>query len=92
MKGTLSTLGLGALLCLPCLAVGIGALGIAAGGAAVVALVQRPEIQAAGVLLVIAAIVLGRRHFLLRERSCSTCGVKLEQGASGGRVQHEHTP
>ena len=92
MKGTLSTLGLGALLCLPCLAVGAGALGIGAGGATIIALAQRPEVQAAGVLLVIAAIVLGRRHLLLRQRSCSTCGVELEQGATGGRIQHEHTP
>lgn len=53
---TLAALGLGALLCLPCLAL-IAGVSVAASGAAILTLVSNPFAQAGAALLVIAALV-----------------------------------
>ncbi len=68
-KQTLAALGVGALLCLPCLAV-IAGVSAAASGAAVVALVRDPVAQALAVLLVIAALVATWRYVAYR-RACA---------------------
>ena len=69
MRETLAALGLGAVLCLPCLAV-IAGVSVAAPGAAVLALVRDPVAQALAMLLVIAALVAIWRYVAYR-RACA---------------------
>lgn len=92
MKGLLGTVGLGFLVCLPCLAVIAGGFGLAAGGASLVAFAQHPLVQATGVLLVLAAIVVGYRYLMRMQRACPQCELERTQGTAPGTVRHElHT-
>jgi hypothetical protein len=83
MKETLGVLGLGALICLPCLALALG-LGGAVFGGALVALTTQPLVQASGALLMVGGIVAGV-WYARRRRACPSCGLL----AAGDR--HTHT-
>ena len=90
-KQTLAALGLGALLCLPCLAI-IAGVSLAAFGGALVAFAQHPLVQAAGVLFALAAIVVGYRYLMRMQRACPQCELERTQGRAPETVRHElHT-
>lgn len=75
MKETLGLLGLGALLCLPCLALALGVGGAVFGGA-LVALATQPDVQAIGALLLISGIVAGV-WYVRRRRACPSCRLRI---------------
>jgi hypothetical protein len=82
MKETLGVLGLGALICLPCLALALGVGGAVFGGA-LVALTTQPVVQASGALLLTAGVAAGvwyARH----RRTCPSCGLQT----AGDHHQH----
>lgn len=70
MKGTLATLGLAALLCLPCLLL-LGGGALIASGALTLVLVRSPLIQGAALLALLAGAAVGWRH-LAHRRACET--------------------
>ncbi len=74
MKELFGTIGLGALVCLPCLAV-IAGVSLAAFGGGLVALATNPATQAVGLLLLLAALAVGA-WYARRRRACPTCGVR----------------
>ena len=75
MKSWLSAAGLGFLVCIPCLFV-IAGISLAAFGGGLVAFATSPVTQAAGALLLLAAFAFGVWYLRLRQRPCSTCGVR----------------
>jgi hypothetical protein len=87
-KQTLATLGLGALLCLPCLAV-IAGVSVAASGAAVLTLASSPLAQALAVLLVIAALVATWRYVAYRRACAVEPPARLAHRVSDGMEHGE---
>lgn len=69
MKSTLAGLGLGALVCLPCLLV-LGGGGLALSGALTAALSRDPVVMAAGLSVALVGVTLGWR-WLARRRACA---------------------
>ncbi len=88
MKGTLSTLGLGALLCLPCLAIGLGLVGFASGGA-ILAVGQQPVVQAAGAVAGLVGLALAARPLLRRGQDCRECEIARARGVAPDSTGHE---
>ena len=74
MKSALGTVGLGFLVCIPCLAV-IAGVSLAAFGGGLVGFATNPATQASGLLLLLAALALGA-WYARRRRACPTCGVR----------------
>ena len=73
MKQTLAALGIGALVCLPCLLV-VGAAGVAASGA-LLAFVHAPAVQGAGLVILIVVTALVWRW---RGAACAIEGCEPE--------------
>lgn len=84
MKQLLGALGLGALVCLPCLLLA-GAAGIAAGGAPL-ALVNEPLVKGAGLAIVVVSAGLAWRRW--PQRACEIGGgvPQASAGAPGARL------
>ena len=80
-KQTLAVLGLGATLCLPCLAL-IAGVSVATSGAAVLALVRDPVAQVLAALLVVATIVAIWRYVAYRRE----CAVDRTASGLGSRA------
>ncbi len=74
MKSLLGTVGLGALVCIPCLLV-IAGVSLAAFGGGLAAFATNPATQAAGLLLLLAGLALGA-WYVRRRRACPTCGIR----------------
>ncbi len=87
-KQALAALGLGALLCLPCLAV-IAGVSVAVSGAAVLALVRNPVAQSLAALLVIAALVAIWRYVAYRRACAVEPPVRLAHRVSDGMEHGE---
>ncbi len=68
-----TALGVGALLCLPCLAV-IAGVSLAAFGGALVAFALSPVVQASGVLVAIGGLAAAGWYARVRGRSSATRG------------------
>lgn len=85
-----ATLGVGALLCLPCLAV-IAGVSLTAFGGALVTFALNPAVQASGALLAVAGLAAAG-WYARRRRACPQCEVERSQGSEGATVRHEaHT-
>ncbi len=80
MKSTLAGLGLGALICLPCLALLIGGIGAMAGGM-VAAVALHPLAQALGAGAALASVA-GVVWYVRRGQSCAQCDAARTRGAS----------
>ena len=89
MKSLLGSVGLGLLVCVPCLAV-IAGVSLAAFGGGLIAFATNPATQAAGLLLLLAALALGAWHGR-RRRACPTCGVR-EAGHQSHAAAEQQTP
>lgn len=74
MRQALAALGVGAIVCLPCLLVA-GAVGVAAGGA-LLAFVNAPLVQGAGLVALIVAATLAWRRW--RRAACAIEGCDPE--------------
>lgn len=86
----LVALGLGALLCLPCLAV-IAGVSAAAFGGALATFVLNPVAQASGALVAIAALAAAG-WYVRRRRARPQCEAERSQGGAAATVRHEmHT-
>ena len=90
MKSLLGTVGLGFLVCIPCLAV-IAGVSLAASGGALVAFALNPVVQAAGVLVAIGGLA-ATAWYARQRRACPQCEIERTRGASPEAVRHElHT-
>ena len=90
MKSLLGTVGLGFLVCIPCLAV-IAGVSLAAFGGALVAFALSPVAQAAGVLVAIGGLAAAG-WYARRRRACPQCAIERTQGGGPEAVRHElHT-
>ncbi|MEE8421385.1 MAG: hypothetical protein V3S31_01260 [Dehalococcoidia bacterium] len=84
-----AALGLGALLCLPCLAV-IAGVSLATLGGALATLAVNPVAQATGLLIAVAGLAAARWY--ARRRACPQCEAERSQGRAAETVRHEmHT-
>ena len=87
MKSLLGTVGLGFLVCLPCLAV-IAGVSLAAFGGALVTFALNPLVQATGVLLAIGALAAAG-WYARQRRACPQCEIERTQGTPPETVRHE---
>ena len=83
----LGALGLGALVCVPCL-LAVAGVSLAASGGALLALASDPVAQATAVLVVIAGLATARRY-ARRRRACPQCEVERPEGNAVTAVRHE---
>ncbi len=87
MKSFLGTVGLGLLVCIPCLAV-ITGVSLAAFGGGLVALATSPEAQAAGVLVAIGGLAAAG-WYARQRRACAQCEIERTQGGAPEAARHE---
>ncbi|MGH2500480.1 MAG: hypothetical protein ACRDF0_10395 [Candidatus Limnocylindria bacterium] len=85
MKDTLATLGLAALVCLPCLVVLAGGA-LVASGALALAVVRDPVIQVAALLVLALGVTLGWRYLAAR-RACETDPFSNGRRGQPGRAR-----
>jgi membrane protein implicated in regulation of membrane protease activity len=88
MKSTLGAIGLGALLCVPCLLVIVGGAGVVSGGV-LVAFIDNALVQGLGVLIVLVSAAVGARYLLRRDQGCQQCELDQAQGLE--RVSHHES-
>ena len=90
MKELLGSVGVAALICLPCLAV-IAGVSVVAFGGALVTFALNPFAQASGVLVAIGGLAAAGWYTRTR-RACPQCEIERTQGASPETLRHElHT-
>ena len=90
MKSLLGTVGLGFLVCLPCLAV-IAGVSLAAFGGALVTVALNPVVQATGVLGAIGGLAAAG-WYARQRRACPQCEIERAQSSAPEIVRHElHT-
>lgn len=86
MKSALAGLGLGALVCLPCVFVVVGGIGVLA-GVSLLALAQQPLALAAGAFGVIGGVAAIAAYARRRASTCEDC--ELERRRGGAVFHHE---
>lgn len=91
MRELLRPIGLGALLCLPCILIGGGALAVASGGF-VTAVAGNPLFQLLGLTVLGGGALLAGRALRVRRQGCAECEARGASHADHVRLVTPQPP